>query len=505
MATKKLGIDLGTCTIVVAELDSGSVKVTRTFPALYNLANEKIGEEAETPEMDPKNLVREVKKFMGIDPDIASAIYKEAKHQARQKGNRFETPDGKRIAPEVIAAKFLQKIKDQYPEKTEFQVVVTVPAHYGEAQRKATKDSTELAGLKLEALINEPTAATLAYAENFPVGAKICTTDFGGGTLDVSILEKTAEGLKVRGTAGDPNLGGAELDNLLVTWAISRFRKNSSIFKEPNPETMNRLKHAARECKHRLSSTDSATVEVVYNDIGSIATTVTRAEFERVVRPTITRLTTHLYEALEEANLKASEIDSLAFIGGSSKIPLVREIVKEEFPGATEIPDIDADKAVAIGAAYYLKSITRTELELSTETAVAKVQEINTQTLGIETIGDGFSPIIHKGSPIPTTKTGKYETTCDFQKAVSIKILRGDNPKASQNELLGVFQLAVLPMPKGETQLAVKFTMDESGLLTVTAIELTGTNQTRTVSIKSTRPGNLTEEELRIAKSQIAE
>ena len=225
MAKVKLGIDLGTYVIVVAQLDAGSVKVTRTFPALYNLRNERMGEDAETPEMDPKDLVREIKKYMGIDAETAEMIYKEDKHQAQHKGNLFVTQEGKELSPEVISATFLQKIKEDYPAETEFQVVITVPAHFGEAQRKSTKDAAELAGLKLAALVNEPTAATLAYADHFPVGAKIVRTDFGGGTLDVSILEKTPDGLEVRGTAGDPNLRGAELDNLLVAWATGRLKK----------------------------------------------------------------------------------------------------------------------------------------------------------------------------------------------------------------------------------------------------------------------------------------
>lgn len=461
---RHLAVDLGTSVVVIAELArDGTTSVIASFPALYNLKTSECA--TSILEVEPEQLVSQAKRYLGVTSEEAIMIKRESKHVFAMNGNRFKAPDGREVSAEEVAATYLKKVKKLCPAST-IHAVITVPAHFGDSQRQATKDAAEIAGLKVLQLMNEPTAATIPYSEQIPLYAKVATIDLGGGTLDISVMEKTEDGLVVRATAGDPHLGGYDIDELIVKWALAKYKKESSSFIAPNGATMSRLRLAARLCKEALSDNETAEVTVQYNETKKVSTTIsiTRQDFERLARPTITRLTTHLMDALQDANLDSREIDLIILAGGGSKMPLVSKVVREELPDSRILNNVNAHEAIALGAA------AAAHLVGSRSTDLVPVREICTETLGIETEDHGFSAIIRKGQRIPATEERYYETATDFQSVVSISVYSGDNDKAPLNALLGVFLMHVLPMPRGELQLAVQFKMSIDGTLEVSSL-----------------------------------
>ncbi len=508
-----LGIDLGTTNSAMAYVVGGKPVIienregARTTPSVfyYNSKDSSvvIGEVAKRNSvLNPENTFYEVKRFIGrsfddssVQHDISLVPYKVIEKNGKIK---LATKEGKEYAPEEISAAVLRKLKTDAEEKlgqTITEAVITVPAYFNDAQRQATKDAGEIAGLKVLRIINEPTAAALAYGFEKGKDERILVYDLGGGTFDVTVLEVSSETIEVLATNGDTHLGGKDFDKRLIEYVISEFKKETGIDLSKDKAAVQRIKEAAEKAKHDLSTQQEHQINLPFITMGPdnqpqhLMMTVTRAKFEELVRDLIERTLDPVKKALADAGVKKEDIQEIIMVGGMTRMPAVQRAV-EDFFGKKPNLSVNPDEVVALGAAIQgavLKGDIKDILLL----------DVTPLTLAIETAGNIATPMIPRNTTIPTSKTQIFSTYADNQTAVDVHVVQGERPLASDNKSLGKFTLSgIPPAPRGVPQIEVTFDLDANGILTVRAVDK-ATNKEAKITI--TGASTLSEEEKRKA------
>ena len=495
---KVIGIDLGTTNSCVAVMEGSAPKVIenaeggRTTPSMVAFAKDGerlVGQPAKRQAVtNPENTIFAVKRLIGRrfdDPmtqkDAGLVPYKIVKGP---NGDAWVQAGGKDYSPSQISAFILQKMKETaeaYLGETVSQAVITVPAYFNDAQRQATKDAGQIAGLEVLRIINEPTAAALAYGLDKAGAKTIAVYDLGGGTFDISILELGEGVFEVKSTSGDTFLGGEDFDAKLVDWLADEFKKSEGIDLRKDKLALQRLKEAAEKAKIELSS--SASTEVNLPFITADATgpkhlvkTVTRAELERLVIDLIERTRKPCLDAISEAGVKISEIDEVILVGGMTRMPRVREFVKQLF-GKEPNTSVNPDEVVAMGAAIQAGV-------LQGDVKDVLLLDVTPLSLGIETLGGVFTRMIDRNTTIPTKKSQVYSTADDNQNAVTIRVFQGEREMAADNKMLGQFDLVgIPPAPRGVPQIEVTFDIDANGIVSVNAKDK-GTGKEQQIKIQ---------------------
>src|SRR5213595_403389 len=509
--SKIIGIDLGTTNSVVAVMEGGEPVVitnpegSRITPSVvgFTKSGERlVGQVAKRQAVtNPENTIFSIKRFMGRKFEEVNEEMKMVPYKVTRASNgdvRVEV-DGKLYSPPELSAMILQKLKqaaeDYLGEKVD-RAVITVPAYFNDSQRQATKDAGEIAGLKVERLVNEPTAAALAYGLDKKKDETIAVYDFGGGTFDISILEVGEGVVEVKSTNGDTHLGGDNIDQKLIDWIIDEFRKDQGIDLSKDKMALQRLKEAAEKAKIELSSTMESEINLPFITADQsgpkhLVMKLTRSRFEQLADPIFKRLTPPLEQALKDAAIDAKKIDEVVLVGGSTRIPKVQEIVKSFF-GKEPNKSVNPDEVVAVGAAVQAGV-------LSGEKTDILLLDVTPLSLGIETLGGVFTKLIERNTTIPTRKSETFSTASDNQTSVEIKVHQGERALARDNRLLGVFQLVgIPPAPRGIPQVEVTFDIDANGILNVTAKDR-ATNNEQKITISSS--SGLSKEEVdRMAK-----
>ena len=485
---KVIGIDLGTTNSCVAILENGNVKViensegARTTPSIVAFKDGEtlVGQSAKRQAVtNPQNTLFAVKRLIGrrydeqaVQKDIGLVPYKIVK---ADNGDAWVEVNGKKQAPPQISAEVLKKMKktaEDYLGETVTEAVVTVPAYFNDAQRQATKDAGRIAGLDVKRIINEPTAAALAFGLDKKEGDRtIAVYDLGGGTFDVSIIEIAdvdgEQQFEVLSTNGDTFLGGEDFDIALIDHLADEFKKEQNVNLKGDPLAMQRLKEAAEKAKIELSSSTSTEVNLPYITADAtgpkhLVVTISRAKLEALTEELVARTIAPCKTALEDAGLSASDIDDVILVGGQSRMPLVQQKVQEFF-GKEPRKDVNPDEAVAIGAAIQ-------GAVLSGDKKDVLLLDVTPLTLGIETMGGVMTAIIEKNTMIPTKKSQVFSTAADNQPAVSIQVYQGERKIASQNKLLGNFDLTdIPPAPRGVPQIEVTFDINADGIRNISA------------------------------------
>ncbi len=493
--SKTIGIDLGTTNSVVAVMEGGKPSVlinstgARTTPSIVAFTDKGdrlVGQAAKHQQVtNPTNTVYSIKRFMGRRHSEVTEEEKAVPYEvtgAADEPVRVKACD-KVYTQQEISTMILQDLKktaeDYLGEKVE-KAVITVPAYFNDSQRTATKEAGEIAGLKVERIINEPTAAALAYGLEKKANEKIAVFDLGGGTFDISILDIGDGVFEVLSTKGDTHLGGDDWDQRLIDHLADEFRKNEGIDLRNDPMALQRLKEAAEKAKCELSSTQETTVNLPFITATNegpkhLQLTLTRAKFEQVCGDLFDRIRAPVEQAIEDANITASDIDEVVLVGGSTRIPKVQEICQKIF-GKEPNKSINPDEVVAIGAA-----IQGGVLEGDVKDVL--LLDVTPLSLGIETLGSVMTKLLERNTTIPTEKSETFSTAADNQDAVTIHVLQGEREFAKDNRTLGQFNLTgIAPAPRGMPQIEVTFKIDANGILNVSAKDK-GTSKEQSIEI----------------------
>ena len=472
--SKIIGIDLGTTNSCVAVLEGGEPKVipnpegNRTTPSVVAFKNGErlVGEVAKRQAITNPNTIISVKRHMGTDHKVEA--------------------EGKQYTPQEMSAIILQHLKgyaEEYLGEPVTKAVITVPAYFNDAERQATKDAGKIAGLEVERIINEPTAAALAYGlEKTDEDQTVLVYDLGGGTFDVSILELGDGVFEVRATAGDNRLGGDDFDQVIIDYLVAEFKKENGVDLSKDKMALQRLKDAAEKAKKDLSGVTSTQISLPFITAGEagplhLEVSLSRAKFDELSAGLVERTMAPVRQALKDAGLSASELDKVILVGGSTRIPAVQDAIKKE-TGQDPHKGVNPDEVVALGAAIQGGVLTGDVKDVV-------LLDVTPLSLGIETMGGVFTKLIERNTTIPTSKSQVFSTAADSQTAVDIHVLQGERPMSADNKTLGRFQLTdIPPAPRGVPQIEVSFDIDKNGIVNVRAKDL-GTNKEQAITIKS--------------------
>ncbi len=497
---KIIGIDLGTTNSVVAVMEGGEPKVIpneeggRTTPSVvgFTKSGERlVGQVAKRQAItNPENTIYSIKRFMGRRANEVTDEMKMVPYKVKAQGDHVVVvAQGKEYTPPEISAMILQKLKkaaEDYLGTTVTEAVITVPAYFNDAQRQATKDAGKIAGLDVKRIVNEPTAAALAYGLDKKKDETIIVYDFGGGTFDVSVLEVGEGVIEVKSTNGDTHLGGDNLDQRIVDWLIDEFKKDEQLDlrAKGNEMALQRLKDAAEKAKIELSTTVETEINLPFITADAtgpkhLVKKLTRAKLEQLVEDLLQRSIEPCKKALSDAQIDSSKIDEVVLVGGQTRMPRIQQIVKDLF-GKEPHKGVNPDEVVAIGAAVQAGV-------LAGEVTDLLLLDVTPLTLAIETLGGVATKMIGRNTTIPTKKTETFSTAADNQTEVEVHVLQGERPMAAQNRTLGKFKLSgIPPAPRGVPQVEVTFDIDANGILNVTAKDnATGKDQKITITSSS--------------------
>jgi molecular chaperone DnaK len=495
--SKIIGIDLGTTNSVVAVMEGGEPTVItnseggRTTPSVVAFTkdgNRLVGQVAKRQAVtNPENTVYSIKRFMGRRFDEVSEEIKQVPYKVQAAGNRDVriSAGGKDYSPPEISAMVLQKMKqsaEDYLGQKVDKAVITVPAYFNDAQRQATKDAGRIAGLEVMRIVNEPTAAALAYGLDKKKDETIAVFDFGGGTFDISILEVGEGVVEVKSTNGDTHLGGDDIDERLMEWITEEFKKDQGIDLSNDKMALQRLKEAAEKAKIELSTAMETEINLPFITADAsgpkhLVMKLTRARFEQLIDPILQRLKTPVEQAIKDAGIDAKKVDEVVLVGGSTRIPKVQEIVKGIF-GKEPNKSVNPDEVVAVGAAVQAGV-------LSGEKTDILLLDVTPLSLGIETLGGVFTKLIERNTTIPTRKSEVFSTASDNQTSVEVHVLQGERQMAGDNRTLGKFHLVgIPPAPRGMPQVEVTFDIDANGIVNVSAKDM-GTGREQKITITS--------------------
>jgi len=508
-----LGIDLGTTNSCLSIIEGGSATIVtnaegkRTTPSVVGFSangERKIGDPAKRQAVtNPTKTIYSIKRFMGKEfKSCANEISKVPFKMIENSNMACVDIDGRLYTPQEISAMILSKLKqtaEEFLGQTVTKAVITVPAYFGDAERTATMEAGKIAGLEVLRIINEPTAAALAYGlDKKDKEQKICVFDCGGGTHDVSVLEIGDGVFEVKSTDGDTHLGGDDFDNKIIDWMLAELKSETGMDISKDPMALQRLKEAAEKAKIELSSTAQTEINLPYITVRDgmpihFVKTLTRAKFEQMISDLVDKAVNCAKSALKSANMQPSEIDEVILVGGSTRIPMLQEAVEKFFNGKKANKSVNPDEVVAIGAAIQGSVLTGDITDVL-------LLDVTPLSLGIETMGGVFTKLIEANTTIPTKKSETFSTAADNQSSVEIHVFQGERAMAKDNKSLGRFILdGVMPAPRGVPQIEVTFDLDSNSILTVTAKDK-ATGKVNTIRIEG--GSNLSKDEIERMKQE---